>query len=184
MSFGGLILAMTAVQAISQIGQGKVAKAEANYNATLVEGEANMIGAQQEIEYGQYERLKGRTLSQSVNAVAGQGVGLGGSAMAVMLKTQKEIGIDQAIGQFNLEQQKQYKLNEAGQIRRYGAQAARTGYTNAFSTLLTGVSNYGMYKGWGQDMGGGGISNKGNIYGSGTPKGTIDTGSWSKFYHQ
>ena len=146
MSFGGLLLAMTAVQAIAQLGQGKVAKAEADYNATLLEGKANVIGAQAEIEYGQYQRVKGQTMGKSVANVAASGIGLGGSAMAVMLNTQTQIGIDQAIGQFNFEQEKQFTLNEAEAMRRQGRQAVSTSRYNAFSTMLQGVSNYAMYK--------------------------------------
>jgi hypothetical protein len=147
MGFSGVLLAMSAVQAVSQISQGYANKAEANYNATLLEGKANVIGAQAEIEYGQYERLKGQNLSKSVASTAASGIGMGGSAMAAMLNAQTQIGIDQAIGQFNYQQEKNYTLNQASQVRRQGKQAVSAGYTNAFSTMLQGGYNYASYKG-------------------------------------
>lgn len=145
MSFGGLILAMTAVQAISQIGQGKAQKAESNYNATLAEGQANTIGAQAEIEYGQYQREKGLNEATTMARIGGAGIGASGSAMAVLLNAQTQIGVDQAIGQFNYKQRQNYAYAEASQYRRQGSAAQSAGYANAFSSMLSGVSNYAMY---------------------------------------
>ena len=108
-----------------------------------------MIDLQKDIESGQYERLKGQTMSKSMANIAKAGIMPSGSAMAVMLDAQTQISIDQAIGKFNFEQQKQYTLAEAEAIRRSGKQAVYSGYSNAFSTMLSGVSNYAMYKGAG-----------------------------------
>lgn len=151
MSFGAALFAMSAVQAVSQIGQGYAQKAESNYNATLYEGKAQQIGVQQDIENAQYERLKGQTMSKSMANIAKAGIMPTGSAMAVMLDTQTQINIDQAIGKYNLEQQKQYTLAEADAYRRQGKQAVYTGYSNAFSTMLSGASNYATYKGFGSN---------------------------------
>lgn len=148
MSFGGVMLALSAVQAISQISQGYAKKAEANYNATIYENQANTIQAQSEIEYGQYNRAKGQTMAKSVAAIGASGIGLGGSAMAAMLNAQTQIGIDQAIGQFNYQQEKNLALNNASAVRRQGKTAVATGYTNAFSTMLSGTFDYAKYKGY------------------------------------
>lgn len=150
MSFGGLIFAMTAVSAISQIGQGKAKQAEDNYNATLAENQANTIQAQSEIDYGQYQRQKGLVQSKSIANIAASGIQPTGSAMAVMLDAQTQIGIDQAISQFNYTQNKNYALNEASAYRRQGVANARSGYYNAFSTMLSGTYNYAMYNSVGQ----------------------------------
>jgi len=174
MSFGGVMLAMSAVQAISQISQGYAKKAEANYNATIYENQANTIQAQSEIEYGQYNRVKGHTLAKSVAAIGASGIGLGGSAMAVMLNAQTQIGIDQAIGQFNYQQEKNLALNKASAVRREGSTAVATGYTNAFSTILSGASNYAMYKGFG---------NKNTFTSVGTIKDTTFDSTYN-FYRQ
>lgn len=146
MSFGGALLAMSAVQGISQIGQGYAQKAEAKYNAAVKEGEASMIGVQQEIEYGQYQRLKGKTMATTTANIAKAGIMPSGSAMAVMLDTLTQIGIDQAYGKFNLEQKKIYVKAEADTYRRQGKQAVYNGYSNAFVTGLNAAAQYKMYK--------------------------------------
>lgn len=147
MSFGGVMLAMSAVSAISQIGQGYVSKAEANYNATVAQEQAKSIEVQKQIEAGQYKRQAGKLVSTSLANISKAGIRPTGSAMAVMVDAQTQIGIDQAIGQYNLEQQKQFKTAQASQYKRQGKYAVYGGYSNAFSSLLKGVSNYAMYSG-------------------------------------
>lgn len=132
------LLAVTAVTAASQIGQGYAQKAEAKYNATILEGQAGLIQIQKDIENAQYERLKARTWSTSMARTAGAGLKPTGSAAAVMLDTQTQIGIDQVVGQFNFEMQKQYKQGEADAMRRKGKMAVQAGWTNAFTTMLQG----------------------------------------------
>lgn len=146
MGLGGALFALTAVQAVSQISQGYAQKAENNYNATLLEGKANLIDQQAQIESGQYERLKGRTLSTGIADTAKNGLLPQGSAMAVMLDAQTQINIDQAIGQFNYAQEKNSTVAEANTQRRAGTAAVSSGYTKGFSSLLTGTANYAMYK--------------------------------------
>jgi hypothetical protein len=172
------LLALTAVQGISQIGQGYAQKAEMKYNASLTEGQARLIQVQKDIEKAQYQRMKGKVLSTSMANLGKAGIMPTGSAAAVMIDTQRQIGIDQAIGQYNLEMQKQYKLSEAEAMRRKGKMAVQAGWTNAFTSILQGASNYGSYGG-GKQMGGGGVSSRGNVYGSNTPYGTRDMGTYS-----
>ena len=148
-NFGAALLAMSAVQSISQIGQGYAQKSEANYNATIKENQASMIGLQSDIEQGQYQRMKGQYLSKSTAQIGAAGIAPEGSAAAVMLDTQAQIGIDQAIAKFNKTQEQNYALSEASAYKRAGKQAVYSGYSNAFSTMLQGVSNYAMYNGLG-----------------------------------
>lgn len=148
MSFGGLMFATAALQAVSQIGQGYAQKEEAKLNATIIEGKAGLIDVKKGIENVQYERMKAQVSGKSMANIAKAGIMPGGSPMAVMLDAQTQIGIDQAIGQFNLEQEKRYTLSQAEQARRQGRQAVYSGYSNAFSTMLSGVSNFAMYKGF------------------------------------
>ena len=149
MGYAGAMLALTAVQGVSQISQGYVKKAEADYNATLMRGKADLIDYQSDVEQGQYQRFKGQHLSKSTAAIAGSGVGFNGSAMAVMLDAQTQISIDQSIAKFNKEQEKNYTLAQADAFKRQGKQAVASGYANGFSTLLQGASNYAMYNGMG-----------------------------------
>lgn len=146
MSLAGGIFALTAVQAVSQIGQGYAQKSESNFNASLLEGKAGLIDVQKDIENSQYDRLKGQYMSKSVANIAKAGVGLQGSSLAVMLNAQTQISLDQTISGFNYDQQKNYTMAEASAQRRAGTAAVRSGYSNAFSSLLTGASNYAMYK--------------------------------------
>lgn len=146
MGFSGALFAVTAATAVSQISQGYAQKSEAKYNATLLEGKANLIDVQAGIEEGQITRQAGQTMSSSVATVAKQGTGLSGSALAVMLNTQRQFEIDKTISKFNYAQEKNYTLSQADAQRRAGKAAVRGGYTSAFSSLLQGASNYGMYK--------------------------------------
>lgn len=143
------MLALSAVQAVSQIGQGYAEKAEANLNATIVEGKIGLIGVQKDIENEQYNRAKGQALSTGMAGAAAAGIKPTGSAMAVMLDTQRQMSLDQAIGQWNFDQEKQYVQSEADAIRRGGDAAVKAGWTNAFSTMLKAGYNYGTYKGFG-----------------------------------
>lgn len=143
---GAALLALTAVQAINQIGQGHAEEAEANFNAVVTEGKAGLIDVEKDIESNQYFRAKGRALSTSLADVAAAGLKPTGSVLAVMLDTQKQMSLDQAIGQFNLEQEKRFTLAEAEAFRRGGAVAKRTGYSRAFSSVLRGASQYAMFK--------------------------------------
>ena len=146
MGFGGAMFAVSAASAVSQISQGYAQKAESDYNATLLEGKANIINEKASIEQGQLTREGGQYMSKSVATAAKQGIGLSGSALAVMLNTQTQVNIDKTISQFNYDQERNYTLAEADAQRRAGKSAVRSGYAGAFSELLKGASTYAMYK--------------------------------------
>ena len=80
MGVGAVLLALTAVRAVSQIGQGYAEKAEANYNATLVEGKAGLIDIQKDIENKQYIRAKDKALGTGMARTAKAGIMPQGSA--------------------------------------------------------------------------------------------------------
>ena len=149
MGFGGALFALSVAQAVGSIAQGNALEAEGKANASLLEGKKSMIGVQQGIEAGQYERAKGKTVSTSMANMAAMGIMPQGSSMAVLLDTVTQMNIDKAIGQFNFEQEKIYTQAEADASRRQGKAAKRAGYTNALTSVLSGAANYGMYKGWG-----------------------------------
>lgn len=146
MGLGGALFALTAVQAVSQISQGYAQKAESSVNASLLTGKADLIDVQKDIEHGRYESLKGQHISQSMAGIAKAGIMPQGSAMAFMLESQRQISIDQAISDFNYTAEKNYTMAEADAHRRAGSAAVQSGYAGAFSSLLTGASNYAMYK--------------------------------------
>jgi hypothetical protein len=146
---GWVAVAASAVSAISSIQQGEAANREAKINAALLEGKAGLIDVQKGIQYAQDTRGMGQAMGTTMANIAASGVQAKGSPMAVLLDQQTQMGIDRAIGQFNLEQSKRYTMAEADAQRRAGKQAVKSGYMNAFSSVLQGASNYGYYKGWG-----------------------------------
>lgn len=145
MGFSGAMLAMSAVQATSQISQGYAQKAEAKFNASLLDQKAGLIDTQASIEYGQYQRLKAQNQATAVASTAKSGIAPQGSSLAYMIEAQRQISIDQAIGQFNFTQEKNYTKAQASAQRRAGKQAVYTGYSNALSTMMQAGSNYAMY---------------------------------------
>jgi hypothetical protein len=161
-------------------------------NASLLEIQADAIDIKRNISIGQQTRFAGETAAKTRASIAKSGQSVGGSALAVMLSTQKQLAIDKAISDYDFTTEKNYTLAEAsavrrsssaraGAMRRQGRAAETRGYVSAFSTMLKGASSYAQYSGMGRDMGGGGISQYGNVYGKGTPRGTFDTGTYSKF---
>jgi hypothetical protein len=57
------------------------------------------------------------------------------------------MNIDQAIGRFNLDQEKNYTLAEADAYRRKGKMALSSGWSNGLVSAMSGVAQYQMYKG-------------------------------------
>jgi len=147
-----LALASSAASAYSSYEEGKAMREEGYENAKLLKQKAALIDVQKGVEAQQYNRLANRTMGTTLANAAASGLDLGGSTMAVMIDTQKQIALDKAIGQFELEQQKRFTLAEAeGEIRR-GKIAQRKAYVNAFSTMLRGGATAAYYGGWGQPI--------------------------------
>jgi len=147
MGVAGTMMALGAVQGVAAIGEGFSKRAEAKYNAAVFETKAKMIDIQKDIEFAQYERLKGQFMSTSVASIADSGIEMSGSAVAVMVEAQRQINIDQAIGQFNLNQEKSYALSQARQAKKAGKRAVMQGFTNALVSGIGTATNYQMYKG-------------------------------------
>lgn len=135
-------LAFSAISAIGQIQQGKAAQKEANYNAMITESQIGVIDTKAGIERVQYERLKAQTASTGYARMAKAGLMPSGSPMAVMLDTQTQINMDQAIGQYNFKAEKVYKQAEADSMRRSGKQTVTNSYLGALTTMGAGLYNY------------------------------------------
>jgi hypothetical protein len=145
---GWVAVAASAVSAIASIQQGQAANREAKINAALLEGKAGLIDVQKGIQYAQDTRGMGQAMSQTTANIAASGIQMKGSPMAVLLDQQTQMGIDRAIGQFNLEQSKRYTMAEANAERRRGKLAQSAGYTGALVSALGGAEKFGNYKGW------------------------------------
>ena len=139
------MIANAIVGVVQSIQTGKVAMAQARYNAALLEGKAKWIDFQKEITGRQYDRARNRFISKSINTIAGQGLQASGSPMAVLLDSVTQINIDKAISLSNLEQEKQYTKMEAERQLVEGRMSKSNATTNAFSHVLKGVSDYGLY---------------------------------------
>jgi hypothetical protein len=145
MGFGGALLAMSAVQGIASIGQGYAKSAEDKYNANLAGLQAQALGVQGDITQGQYTRKSGQMLSTQTATVAAAGLEPTGSYAAAMLDAQTQIHTDMAIAKYNTQMGINYKEAEAKQKRIQATQDVYSGYSNAFSEMLSGAAKYGQY---------------------------------------
>ena len=145
MGFGGAMLAMSAVQGITSISQGYAQSAEDKYNASLYTDQASALAVQGSITQGQYTRKAGQMLSTQTADVAGKGLEPTGSAAAVMLSTQTQIATDAAIAQYNNTMSINQANQKAQQLKQQGSQAIYSGYSSAFSDMIKGAVEYGMY---------------------------------------
>jgi len=147
MGFGGAMLALSAVQAITSISAGNAKAAEDKYNATLAGLQGELIGVQGDITQGQYTRKAGQMAATQTAAVAGAGLEPTGSAAAVMLDTQTQIHTDMAIAKFNTEMGQNYTTAQSKAFKRQASEDTFTGYSSAFSDILSGAARYGAYTG-------------------------------------
>ena len=146
MGFSGALLAMQAVKGITSIGQGFAQSAEDKYNAQISQNQATAIGIQGQITQGQITRQGGQMMARS-NAVAGAaGLEPTGSVAAVELSNQTQIETDKAIAAYNTSMGINSATDRAKQLKQQAANDTFSGFTNAFSDMLTGASNYAMYK--------------------------------------
>ena len=146
MGFSGALVALSAVKGIADISKGYAVSAENKYNASLAEGQANLFQVQGDIQQGQITRQGGQILSKQTAIAGAAGIQPTGSAAAVMLDTQTQINTDKAIAKFNSQENVNYANATAAQYKIKASQAVSGGYANAFSDLLSGAVNYGMYK--------------------------------------
>jgi len=146
MGLGGVMLAVSAVQGITAIGQGNAKSAEDKYNATLSTLQAQQAQVQGDITQGQYVRKAGQLLSTQTATAGAAGIEPTGSIAAVMLDSQTQINTDMAIAKYNTQMNINYANNAASMQKRQAAMDVNSGYSNAFSDILTGTTNYAMYK--------------------------------------
>lgn len=145
MGYSGAMLALSAVQGISAIGQGYAQSAEDKANASLFNNQAGLLSVQNDITQGQYTRQAGQLMATSTADVAGKGLQPTGSAAAVMLNAQTQIHTDMAIAQFNNTMQINQANAKANLLRQKANQDVFSGYSNAFSDTLKGAESYYAY---------------------------------------
>jgi hypothetical protein len=134
MSVMAAVYAMAGTQVLSGISQMR----HAQYNASLYQKQAEMVDVQKKIESQQYDRMKRRMAGTITARTAKAGTTLSGSPMAVLLDNLTQIEYDQAIGQYNLNINKFQAQSAASMTKSQGRAALFGGFTNAFSTIMTG----------------------------------------------
>ena len=140
---GGAFSATTQVMGANQ--QAKGIQRQAEYNAQIYEQQAAMVLEKKKIQDYQFNREAARARGSIISKTAGKGFNLGGSPLAILIDNETQMQFDKAIGDYNLDIERNYALSGATNTRQqgvYNARAARfSGYSNAFSTLLnTGAS--------------------------------------------
>lgn len=173
-----LAVAGAGLQAGAQISEGFADRAWSNYHSSLAEGEARIVDIKKGIEKGQYQRAKGKFVSSAMVSTAGAGLMPTGSKMAALTSSLAQMEIDEAIGQFNYEMEKSYKIGEAEAYKRQGKRAVKQAYARGFTTFLKGSMSAFASKS--SVPAGGGYSSRGNYYGPGTPGGVKDMGTFTK----
>lgn len=147
----GALLAATAVSAgASIIGGQKQAKSAAfqgEWNAQVYEQQASMIQEKKKLTDYQFNRQAAKARGSIVSRTAGNGFNLGGSPLAILIDNESQMLLDQAVGNYNLDVERNFALSGANFSRATGSQQASlakfTGYTNAFSTVLNSTYEYG-----------------------------------------
>lgn len=130
----------TAALAISQIAGGVIDSREARQEASLYQRQASLVEKQQEIAAYQFARQKKKAVGTMISKTAQAGVGLSGSPMAVMLDNLTQMEYDQAIEQYNLEQEQQSYLMKS-KIARKSAK------TTLWKGILSGTGTFAsMYE--------------------------------------
>ena len=146
MGFSGAMLALSAVKGIASIGSSYAQAGEDKYNASLFDQQAKLLQVQGDITQGQYRTQAGQLLSDQTAMVAAKGLDPGGSSAAVMLNSQTQIETDMAIARFNTEMGVNRAGSEATNLRDKAKQSIYSGYSSAFTDLLSGAAQYGQYK--------------------------------------
>jgi len=120
--------------------QAKNIQKQAEYNAQIYDQQAAMIQEKKKIQDYQFNREAARVRGSIISRTAGKGLMLSGSPLAVLIDNETQMQFDKAVGDYNLNIERNYAMSGATNMRETGrsqsALARFTGYTNAFSTLL------------------------------------------------
>lgn len=128
--------------------QAKNMQKQAAYNAEIYDQQAELIKEKKKITDYQFNRDAARVRGSIINRAAGKGLFLSGSPLSILIDNESQMQFDKAINDYNLDIETNYAKSGAGYMRETGRQQSRlarfTGYSNAFSTLLSTGANIGM----------------------------------------
>ena len=152
-----LLLAGTALGAIGQIQQGRVAQSEAksaqniaNYNAAIMEKEAKATRAKAKFDQIRHAKESARIQSTMRTKIAGQGAygsGLLEEEQEAELELERFlIGYEAEVEAQRAESQAEIDRMSGQLAKQRGVSAKQASYVGAGATLLTGFGTAGMYK--------------------------------------
>jgi|GEM_PF-2387701 len=149
---GALLIAGGAFSATTQImganQQAKSIQKQAEYNAQVYEQQATMVMEKKKIQDYQFHRQAAAVRGSIIAKTAGKGLMLSGSPLAILIDNETQMQFDKAIGDYNLDIERNQAMSSATSIRETGATEARAakaaGYSNAFSTILNTGSTMAM----------------------------------------
>lgn len=150
------VVASSTVSAISSYKSGKAGAASARrvgeFNARIYEQQASVIQKKKVIEANQYNRKAAQLRGQGVAHAASSGFQLSGSPLAMLIDNETNIQYDKAIGQYNLDVERNFLRSQAFNARFSGAEQAKlsmaTGKANMYSSIMKGaVSLASIYAG-------------------------------------
>lgn len=128
--------------------QAKSIQKQAEYNAQVYGQQAAMVMEKKKIQDYQFNRQAAQIRGSIVSKTAGKGFRLSGSPLAILIDNETQMQFDKAIGDYNLDIERNFALSGAANTLEQGATSARNtrfaGYTNAFSTILNTGTNIGM----------------------------------------
>jgi len=146
---GTTALAAGGFSAFSQIKAGKQQSSnllyQGNFNSQVYDQQAQMILEKKKLQEYQFGRARGQAQGAVISHTAGAGFEFGGSPMAIAVDNETQMLLDQAVGNYNLDIERNYALSAATASTYEAGQQAKlartTGYTNAFSTILNTGTN-------------------------------------------
>lgn len=154
--------------------------------STALKAQAGLydISAQETIVAGDQEANKIRIAGDKIVArqksyFAKAGVKFIGSPASVYAETERNVQLDVVNTKLNYAERANALGFQGLQQRIAAGQAKTRAWQRATQGLLQIAGGMAMSTG-GKDMGGGGVSDKGNVYGSNTPKGVRDMGTYSR----
>lgn len=176
----GAAIAGTGLQAYGQYKAAQdQAKAE-EYNAAVARQEAAIIAEQGKLDVYRQRKQSKSFLSQQQVLIAKSGIAFSGSAFEVYKDSAEELELDALLIEYNSSIEERRAISEAEQRESLAKRIRRGGVIDAASTVLKQSASFLASKGLSGDMGGGGISPRGNVYGSNTPAGVRDMGTYSR----
>jgi hypothetical protein len=137
-----LIIAGTAVQAIGAIQQGNAAKAAADYNASMLDRNAEIERSQANQREEAKRREVRQVLGQQRAAFAQSGGGMEGSAADVMQQSAINAELDALTLRYEGDIRARGMESEARMERFAGKQAQKAGYFKAAGSILSGAGAY------------------------------------------